>query len=70
MKDHDKGCVEEESGMLAHVTNLPEQIHSPWSHDKHFLSHNVSRQTEKNEALNSHSLEIKSTSMFGFLKNI
>ena len=29
MKDHDKGCVEEESGMLAHVTNLPEQIHSP-----------------------------------------
>ena len=29
MKALDKGCEEEESGMLVHVTNLSEQIHFP-----------------------------------------
>lgn len=36
------GSVKEVLGMLAYITNLSEQIHSPLSHDKHFLSHSAS----------------------------
>lgn len=46
-KDLETGCLEEESGRLVHVINLSEYTNSPLSHNKHFLSHNLSRKAKK-----------------------
>lgn len=63
-------CVEEELGILAYVTNLSEQIHSPVSHNKYFFLTSCFNINRRKQTLDSHSVEINSTTILRSLKNI